>query len=212
MRNTTVNDNYQLGPFERMLNDSVQLDAHNFDFFKVRCFTMDPKLVKNAILLKKKFKKKTRFNQFKHVNTKLVIYEYVHFVTRKLKENVSPDDSKFNVMILVLDGVSLSSFKRALPKTLNYLKWFKRQFFLFEKHHVTGENTFQNLVPLLTNLNYKQIRLFSKKQVQNFTINSYNNTVNVTSKMVTTKKAEIEPPFDDVPFIWKEFKKRYVRC
>ena len=55
-------------------------------------------------------------------------------------------------MLLILDGVSKSSFKRSLPNTLAYLKTYK-EFFLFDKHHVTGENTFQNLMPLLCNLN-----------------------------------------------------------
>ena len=79
---------------------------------------------------------------------------------RKLNETeFKHDDQKLNVMIFILDGVSLSSFKRALPKTFNYLSTFD-EFFLFEKHHVTGENTIQNLMPLLSNLNYIEVNKF----------------------------------------------------
>ena len=124
---------------------------------------------------------------------KLIIYEYVHtFLKLKIKNERNIKNS-FNVMILVLDSVSLSSMRRALPKSLKYLSSFEN-FFLFEKHHVTGENTFQNLIPMLTNLNSEKV-------------------LNTSKMFISLKKRNIsiEPPFDQVPFIWKNFsQKGYV--
>ena len=83
--------------------------------------------------------------------------------------------------------------KRALPKTLEYLRSFEN-FFLFEKHHVVGENTFQNIVPMLSNLNpdlvFKKAKIDNKKKKKN--------------------SLEIPEPFDDVPFLWKNFSSRLV--
>ena len=116
-----------------------------------------------------------------------ILYEYVHFIfkikipTKYYESNDS--SSPINVLFLVLDGVSLSSMKRALPKTLKFLN-SSEDFFLFEKHHVIGENTFQNIVPMLTNIDSKQI-------------------IGNDSKILLKK------PFDEYPFIWKNFSDRY---
>ena len=86
-------------------------------------------------------------------------------------------------MFLVLDGVSLSSMKRALPRTLTFLN-SSREFFLFEKHHVIGSNTFENLVPMLTNIDAKQI-------------------------LGNRSNAFLSKPFDDLPLIWKQFSQKF---
>lgn len=161
VRSTVERDNFALGTFKEFESPLVVID----DFFKVRCLKGDN-----------------------------VEYEYVHSMIqprpihefyKNLPDKSLDGSSKVNVMILILDAVSLSSMKRALPKTLEYLKTFEN-FFLFEKHHIVGENTFQNLVPMLTNLEPSVV--FKK---------------NATAKKKS--KLEIPVPFDDVPFLWKNF-------
>ncbi len=117
-----------------------------------------------------------------------ILYEYVHFILKVkkpkfLKTNaVVENSSKINVIFLILDGVSLSSMKRALPKTLKLLN-SSEDFFLFEKHHVIGENTFENLVPMLTNIDSETI-------------------------LGDKKEGFLKKPFDDYPFLWKNFTER----
>ena len=109
------------------------------------------------------------------------VYEYVHAVIidkKPAKESENKDD-KLNVVILVFDAVSRSSFKRSLPGTLKYLQSFDN-FFMFRKHNVVGSNTFQNIVPILCNL--KSDALLNQ-----------------------TEKSKIVPPFDNFPFIWKNY-------
>ena len=160
LRNTKINDSYILGKFVGI--KSYPYEIVN-DFVKVRCIS------NRDIVLKK--------NQ-----TTRIAYEYVHSVILKKENSSKISENKINVVLLILDGVSLSSMKRSLPKSFNYLKSLE-QFFLFEKHHVTGENTFQNLVPLLTNL--KPDVLLEKVDKNNVT-----------------------KPFDKFPFIWKNYKQK----
>lgn len=161
IRNTVEKDDFSLGDFKEFESPMIVID----DFFKVRC-----------------------------LKNKTVHYEYVHSVIQKKKlhdyykdfRSEFVGDSKINIMIFVLDAVSLSSFKRALPKTHEYLRSFEN-FFLFEKHHVVGENTFQNIVPMLSNLNPDLV--FKKTKITKNKRNSL----------------EMPEPFDDVPFLWKNF-------
>ena len=109
-------------------------------------------------------------------------YEYVHaFIQPKVKIK-PPIKPKFNVLILILDAVSKSSAQRALPKSLAKLKSYEN-FFLFDKHHVLGEDTFDNLVPMLTNRDPMDLLPLDKK---------------------------IAPPFDNYSFIWKNFSQKYL--
>lgn len=108
-------------------------------------------------------------------------YEYVHYIIQrkeKLKDKTAAAE-KLNVLILIFDAVSASSFKRSLPKTLSYLKSFDN-FFHFTKHHTVGPNTLSNLVPM-----------FAGKKSEEL-----------------LGKEVMPPPFDDFPFIWKNFSQR----
>ena len=160
LRKTKINDSYILGKYVGIKSYPYKIVN---DFVKVRCMS------NRDIVLKK--------NQ-----TTRIAYEYVHSVILKKENNSKMSENKINVVLLILDGVSLSSMKRSLPKSFNYLKSLE-QFFLFEKHHVTGENTFQNLVPMLTNLESEV--LLQKRDRKNVTL-----------------------PFDEYPFIWKNFSER----
>ena len=127
-------------------------------------------------------------NVTKFFEKRQILYEYVHFIMKIKKprvKNISANN--LNVVLLVLDGVSLSSMKRALPKTLKFLKGLE-DFFLFEKHHVIGENTFENIVPMLTNMYSSEI---------------------LGNNSAEGKKRLLVKPFDSYPFIWKNFSQRY---
>ena len=156
LRKTVFNDNYTLGIYKQFKN-GIKIVA---DFVKVRCLNFDDEIV----------------------------YEYVHpFIQNKKQSDRNESFSKsskkpkFNVVFLIIDAVSAASFRRALPLSLAFLKKHEN-FFMFKKHHITGENTFENLVPMLTNLNSNRIPQSSE-----------NTTV---------------PPYDDYPFIWKKFHER----
>jgi hypothetical protein len=83
---------------------------------------------------------------------------------------------------MVFDSMSSSSFQRALPKTFKYLQSLTN-FHHFAKFHTVGENTLPNLVPMLSGLPAERL----------------------------LGKDNIPPPFDDFPFIWKNFsQKNYV--
>lgn len=108
-------------------------------------------------------------------------YEYVHALIHrkeKLKER-GPAEKRLNVLIMVFDRMSASSFKRALPNTYQYLKSFAN-FHSFEKFHTVGENTLPNLVPMLSGLNAEKL----------------------------LGDVDFPGPFDDFPFIWKEFSQK----
>ena len=117
--------------------------------------------------------------QKKHNNSNgQSVYEYVHsvIVNKIEKETV---EKKINVMIMILDSVSASSFKRSLAKTYEFLNKMEN-FFLFEKHHVVGTNTFENIIPMLTN----------------------RKSTDITNQKSSDR---IDKPFDDVDFIWKNY-------
>ena len=115
-------------------------------------------------------------------NKNKTAYEYVHaFIQPKVKTKTQTKP-KFNVLILILDAMSKSSAQRALPKSLAKLRSYEN-FFLFNKHHVLGEDTFENLVPMLTNRDPMDLLPLDKK---------------------------IAPPFDNYSFIWKNFSQKYL--
>ncbi|CAF0896984.1 unnamed protein product, partial [Brachionus calyciflorus] len=189
--NHTVNSTYYSGKIDLCEYAPVLRETTKIDYFKIENYS----LLKNGTEIFHDFVK------VRCLSNQSIVYEYVHNIILKKKihdqfinaKNRYNNEPKINVMILVIDAVSLSSMKRALPKTLNYLKSYDN-FFVYEKHHIVGENTFQNLVPMLTNLNPDDV-------FKNSSFTKKNNSL----------KLEIPEPFDDLPFIWKNFSsKNYV--
>ena len=187
-----IKDDFVFGDLVSLKNETKISDEIVF----IRCLSNEALTTLDLIRLKIE-QKKYEFNKYninknksKVFNNRLVLYEYVHF-NLNLKKNIHYDrskedgSSKLNVVFLVLDGVSLSSMKRALPKTLKFLNR-SNDFFLFEKHHVIGSNTFENLVPMLTNMDASTILGKSDS------------------------KLHFKKPFDEYPFIWKNFSERCV--
>ena len=112
---------------------------------------------------------------------KTLDYEYVHALIHrkeKLKER-GPDEKRHNVLIMVFDSMSASSFKQALPNSYQYLKSFAN-FHSFEKFHTVGENALPNLVTILSGLNAEKL----------------------------LGDVDFPGLFDDFPFIWKELNQK----
>ena len=113
--------------------------------------------------------------------TRRVEYEYVHTMihrTEKLKDKGAAS-KRPNVLIMLFDSMSSSSFKRALPNTFRFLQNLT-SFHHFSQFHTVGENTLPNLVPMLSGLKAELL----------------------------LGKEDVPPPFDDFPFIWKNFSQR----
>jgi hypothetical protein len=148
-RETSKKDSYSVGKFE-IFTDGVQI---NDNVISVKCY--DDKMI--------------------------LKYGYVHDIIHRIEKtkNILESKTKLNVLILIFDSVSASSFKRALPKTFDYLKTFAN-FYHFEKLHTVGQNTIPNIGPMLSGLKHELL----------------------------LGKETIPPPFDNFPFIWKQFSKK----
>ncbi len=109
-------------------------------------------------------------------NSASLIYEYVHYIFHPVKKKLDAPSHKLNVLILIFDSVSASSFKRSLPSTFTFLKSFDN-FFQFTKHHTVGQNTLPNLVPMLSGKTSREL----------------------------LGDVIFPPPLDNFPFIWKNF-------
>jgi len=153
IRSPINNDSFVLGEFRDFSNGLLLI----YDCIQVRCFE----------------------------NYTSLIYEYVHYVFQKAENrqnrpvlNKKGSNQRLNVLILIFDSVSASSFKRSLPITYEFLKGYEN-FFHFTKHHTVGQNTLPNIVPMLSGRNSDEL----------------------------LGNATFPPPFDDFPFIWKNFSK-----
>ncbi|KAI6237269.1 hypothetical protein M3Y95_00247300 [Aphelenchoides besseyi] len=118
------------------------------------------------------------------------VYDYNHaHVVSKLTSNLTgkkialESTKRPSVIIIGLDSMSRSNFLRQLPNTWNMLK--KQQFTTFDHHVKVADNTYSNLLAILTG-----------KRAQN----------------TTEFKAELKDTwgisFDDFPLIWKEYSTR----
>src|SRR5262249_21243389 len=98
-------------------------------------------------------------------------------------QNPSPNEDQLSVFLFVLDSLSISLFRRSMPLTYEYLT--KRQkFFLFEGFHKIGDNTFPNMVPLLSGLRTRTEQADMPVEVRMVYARDY---------------------FDNFPLIWKNF-------
>ncbi|XP_077296279.1 uncharacterized protein LOC143918323 [Arctopsyche grandis] len=88
------------------------------------------------------------------------------------------NEYKYNVLVLGIDAVSRLNFHRTMPQTLNLLKDMGA--IEFRGYNKVGDNTFPNLVPILSGL--------SETELHDLCLPRKNST------------------FDDCPFIWKKYK------
>ncbi len=149
VRETSKKDWYSIGHYENFIS-GVEI---NDNIISVKCYD------RNMILK----------------------YGYVHDIIHRIEKtkNKFESDAKLNVLILIFDSLSASSFKRSLPKAFQYLNTFDN-FYNFEKLHTLGQNTLPNIVPMLSGLKYE---LLLGNHIK-------------------------PPPFDNFPFIWKKFSQK----
>ncbi|KAJ3655276.1 hypothetical protein Zmor_014412 [Zophobas morio] len=115
-----------------------------------------------------------------HINRAIVYTDFFSFVPIKTKK-VKFETKPVNILIIGLDAVSRLNFHRQMPKTSEYLKNISSVELL--GYNKVGDNTFPNLMPVLTGL--------SETELQKVCWNADNNH-----------------RFDNCPFIWKEYKSK----
>ena len=96
------------------------------------------------------------------------------------------NSQKMNVLILGLDSVSTSHFKRIFPKTFSYLNNQTERNFIFNNLNSVGSNTYPNMLALLAGMVEETIPELKIKGEIDFFRN-------------------IDKHHDILPFIWKEF-------
>lgn len=97
-------------------------------------------------------------------------------VVEKIKLPPKKND-KFSVLFFGIDSISRLNLIRTMPETVNYLK--QKDWLGLEGYTKMGDNTFPNLIAILTGLTPEQLRKTCWK----------------------TPKQKM----DDCPFIWKDY-------
>lgn len=95
----------------------------------------------------------------------------------KLKKNITPEQQRLSVLVVGIDSISRLNFIRAMPKTVTYLQ--KTGWIEMKGYNKMDDNTFPNLMAILTGMNYTQVR--------------------------NTCMTDNKTPVDSCPFIWKNF-------
>ena len=146
----------ELGPIEMSINIT------NCEAVRVRCYQTKKKLTKAP-----KTQKLKTFEQI------IPLIPEKHLETKNYK-NV--DQKVPNILMLGIDSISWLNFKRQFSFTQKLAE--KHKFYPIYGYNKVGDNTFPNLMPILTG------------QHQYY---YWNETISKTKH------------FDDLPFIWKEF-------
>lgn len=114
-------------------------------------------------------------------NETLIYSDFFAFVPLKNSKNLTaPSWPTLNVLVIGLDAVSRLNLHRQLPKTVDYLK--KLNVIELLGYNKVGDNTFPNLIPVLTGLSEDEL-------VKRCWPSAFHR-------------------FDNCPFIWSEFRKR----
>jgi hypothetical protein len=107
--------------------------------------------------------------------------------TQDLSESTS--FKKMNAFIIKIDSLSYLHFQRVMPITFEYLTNKLDNNIVFNNLNSIGENTFPNLVPLLTGFVVESI-----------------NSLNLKSEVYSAVNQD-EGYYDKLPFIWYEYEK-----
>ncbi|KAI4464208.1 hypothetical protein MML48_3g00011732 [Holotrichia oblita] len=110
-------------------------------------------------------------------NNTMLYKDFFSFIPLKPIPPLKNSETKLNVLILGIDSVSRLNFHRQMPKTSAALRKIKTVELL--GYNKVGDNTFPNLIPVLTGWNESELKK-----------NCWPNTTSY---------------FDDCPFIWKRF-------
>ncbi|KAG8331504.1 hypothetical protein J6590_039850 [Homalodisca vitripennis] len=98
-------------------------------------------------------------------------------IKKKLQKNLTLDRQKMSVLIVGIDSISRLNLIRTMPKTVRFLQ--KMGWVEMKGYNKIDDNTFPNLMAVLTGMNYTQVR---------------------KGCMQTN-----DDPVDECPFIWKNF-------
>jgi hypothetical protein len=111
-----------------------------------------------------------------------------------------------SVIIIMLDAVSNLQARRALPQTLSYLK--SQGLFIFQRHAIVGDGTFPNIVPLLFGRPASDLQMPNRNDSRYQFVQTETKVNPKTKKRYQTQKLVHYPgPYDDYPFIAKNFSK-----
>uniref|UniRef100_A0A1I8BSW1 DUF229 domain-containing protein n=1 Tax=Meloidogyne hapla TaxID=6305 RepID=A0A1I8BSW1_MELHA len=80
---------------------------------------------------------------------------------KKLKQTENDSSKPINVYILSFDSLSQMSFRRNLPKTVEFLE--KNDFAVFNGYNIVGDGTPQAFIPILTGLTEEELPLTRKR-------------------------------------------------
>ncbi len=100
-------------------------------------------------------------------------------------------DNKMNVLVVGLGSVSYPNFKRTFPLTYKYLAKELENNLMFENLNIVGENTYPNMLPLLSGV-----------------IEEANAEIDLGDETQFFRDDLNQSSFNDLyPFIWNEFEK-----
>ncbi|XP_050666531.1 uncharacterized protein LOC126966489 [Leptidea sinapis] len=99
-----------------------------------------------------------RCNSYNNENETLVIYDDVYAFTKKVKKTKAyyeNCESKYNVLMLGMDSMSLSRVVQTMSRTVSFLK--NNYWLGFRGFHKIGENKFDNLIATLTGVDSESV-------------------------------------------------------
>ena len=170
--------------FKAVDNYSMIVDQHGF--YEVACDKKDKRLYEDQYFV-------LPYNMSKLIDERMAMKPF----TKKAEDvrfidegNSLPIDKKMNVLIIRIDSLSYSHFKRALPKLYNYLNNELKNNVFFTNANSVGENTHPNMVPFLSGVVIEDIE-----------------SLNVSSEWDYYKKKD-DAYYDPYPFIWYEYENK----
>ncbi|KAK9728291.1 Protein of unknown function (DUF229) [Popillia japonica] len=159
-------------------NDSVEVDK-KAEFVKVTCLYNNTTIYKDffSFIPPKPIPPLKTIKVTCLYNNTTIYKDFFSFIPPKPIPPLKTSEPKLNVLIIGIDSVSRLNFHRQMPKTSAALKKIKAVELL--GYNKVGDNTFPNLMPVLTGLNESQLK--------------------------ETCWPNTSAYFDDCPFIWKKF-------
>jgi len=178
-----VHGYYYLNCFKSYFSRRVKLIDYVFTIYPMNM----SKLVDQRRLLYGKHVEEFKSN-YKNKTTQALLEDC--YLSKKCANSRSNADQKMNVLIIGIDSVSASHFKRVFPKTFAYLSNDLANNVIFDHFNSVGFNTFPNIVPMLTGL-----------------IEEGNEELNLTREMDFFRQMD-STYHDHLPFIWQEYEKQ----
>jgi hypothetical protein len=163
------------------------------EFVYKEVFSILPRNMKQLIVANRKSRIKTdklrRKYEKKDAHHKKMLTSADYEECDRIEGGELPE--KMNVLIMVLDSVSYPFLKRSFPLTYDYLTIELNNNLMFESLNIVGENTYPNMVPMLTGLLQEANEELDIKDETEF----FQNTLNESTH------------HDLFPFIWFDYER-----